>query len=230
MPSSKNRGLLITFEGGEGAGKTTQAGLLARRLTSVGRQAIRTFEPGGTLLGNALRDLLLNSGLPISPIAQLLLFEAARAQNVDDVIKPSLDAGISVLCDRFIDTTLAYQGHGLGLDLEMIVSLNRIAARGLVPDLTVLLDVDPTIGLARVSETAEGDRIGGHLQLGLDLGDPLSGKRHGGWEIDVHRRVRDAFLSLAKNEPKRWLVIDAALPEPVISERIWEGLLQKFPV
>jgi dTMP kinase len=211
-------GVFVTFEGGDGSGKTTQAARLVRALRLKGYSVVRTYEPGGTPLGSALRELLLNARISIEPLAELLLFSAARAQNVETVIRPALKAGTTVVCDRFVSSTIAYQGYGKGLNLEQIKSMNELATRGLKPDLTILLDVDPEVGLTRISRyEPDGDRIGGNLQLGLDLGDPLSGKREGGWELDVHRKVREGYLSLAANKEEHWLKLDATQSEEALS-------------
>jgi len=136
-------GLFIVFEGGEGSGKSTQAGLLFRRLKQAGVEAELTYEPGGTQLGKKIRPALLRNHQRLSPVAELLLFAASRAQLVSEVILPSLTAGKTVVCDRFTDSTLAYQGYGQGIDLKTIDKINRLATQGVKPDLTILLDMDP---------------------------------------------------------------------------------------
>jgi dTMP kinase len=224
MPAQ--RGLFVTFEGGEGAGKSTQVNLLRGRLEAAGRRVINLREPGGTPLGEELRQLLLNS-TNIATTTELLLFLAARSELVQKVIKPALDGGIDVICDRFIDSTAAYQGYGRKLDLGLIATLNKAAIDGYRPDLTVLLDIDPDAGLARASEGAAGDAIEGHWQQGLGFeaqeeGGKKLGKRVGGRDKAFHRRVHKGYLALAKAEPERWLVLDASQPVEALSAQIWE--------
>lgn len=148
------RGLFVTFEGGEGSGKTTQLKLLANRIRASGQEVIESHDPGGTGIGKEIRTLLLDPGpAPISAATELLLYEASRAQLVRELIAPALARGTIVLCDRFTDSTVAYQGCGRGIDRDLIRQLNRFATDGLVPDLTILLDLDPEIGLARCGRT-----------------------------------------------------------------------------
>jgi dTMP kinase len=193
-----SRGWFITIEGPEGAGKTTQAARLEAHLRSAGVPVVRTREPGGTALGERIRELLLDAegsgGRSIDPLADALLFSAARRQLVEEVIRPALAAGTSVVCARFADSTLAYQGYGSGLSLDDLRALERIATGGLRPDLTILLDVPPEVGLRR---KAPDDRT--RFELGFDL--------------EFHRRVRDGFLDLAAREPGRFAIVDAAASE-----------------
>ena len=194
MARPRTHGLLITLEGGEGSGKTTQAITLAKHLKERGHSVCLTREPGGTALGQAVLRLLRESegGLTMTPLSELLLFEADRAQHVSGVIRPALTEGKIVVCDRFTDSSLAYQGHGRGLGLELIRRLNDEATGGLVPQLTLLLDISPEIGLAR-----EGAQI------------DVTGRESPAF----HERVRDGFLALAREEPERFVVIDATPPE-----------------
>ncbi|MBI1756764.1 MAG: dTMP kinase [Fimbriimonas ginsengisoli] len=183
--------MFVTFEGPEGAGKTTVLKAVARRLEADGQRVVMTREPGEGEIGAKIRDILLSGG-DLSPAAELFLFLADRAQHVASVIKPALAAGAFVLCDRYSDSTLVYQGYGRGLDLETLRGLNQLATGGLTPDLTLLLDLDPELGLARLS---------------LDKMDRMDRE-----SIEFHRKVRDGFLREAKREPARWRVIDAAVP------------------
>jgi len=196
-------GVFITFEGPEGAGKTLQAKRLVDLLRDDGRGALLTREPGGTLLGEQVRSVVLSEtpgGPGISPIAEALLFNAARAQLVAEVIKPALDAGQVVVCDRFADSTLAYQGYGAGLDLTDLRAIADVATMGLVPDLTILLDIPPEIGLSRKDAGSRN-----RFEAAFDLA--------------FHRRVRAGFLDLARLEPGRWAVVDATRdPEAVFSD------------
>ena len=196
------RGRFITIEGPEGAGKTVQAARLEATLRERGIPVLSTREPGGTALGERIRALLLApSDAPIDPLADALLFNAARRQLVEEVIEPALAAGTTVLCARFADSTRAYQGHGGGLDLEVLARLEEIATGGLVPDLTLLLDVPVEIGLAR---KAPDDQT--RFETGFDLA--------------FHRRVRNGFLEMAVHEPGRFRVFDATAPEDEVAARI----------
>jgi dTMP kinase len=186
-------GKFITLEGPEGAGKTVLARRLAEALEQRGHTVRLTREPGGTPLGERVRALLLerSSGdLAIDARADALLFNAARAQLVAEVIRPALEAGEVVLCARFADSTLAYQGYGAGLPVDQLRAIADVATGGLVPDLTVLLDVDPEVGLRR-----KGPGARNRFEASFDL--------------DFHRRVRGGFLELARQEPERWRVVDS---------------------
>jgi dTMP kinase len=185
------RGLFLSFEGGEGSGKSLQARRLAETLIERGREVVLTREPGGTAAGERIRDILLHAReIPLSPEAQLLLFSSARAQLVREVIRPALDAGKIVIADRFFDSSVVYQGHGQGVPAEAIREVTRLAVGTLVPDRTFLLDVPVEIGLARSGWRAEAkwDRF--------EADAP-----------DLHIRVRDAYLRLAAEEPRRFAVI-----------------------
>jgi dTMP kinase len=194
-------GLFITFEGGEGSGKSTQTRLLAGHLERAGRRVVALREPGGTPLGEELRKLLLHQPEPASPEAELLMFLAARAELVSKVIRPTLQAGDAVICDRFSDSTIAYQGYGRGLDPEAIRTLNRWATGGLQPDLTVLLDVPSGVGRERK-----------HQDDDLFIRESDS----------FHVRVREGYRYLAAREPERWLVIDGTEAPEQIAVRVWE--------
>ena len=195
--------LFITFEGGEGSGKTVQARTLYRRLGQLAIPALLTHEPGGTPLGQRLaRGLKWAHGTGISPLAELLLFNASRAQLIADVIQPALKSGRVVICDRYTDSTIAYQSYGRGLDPGLVRSINNTATRGLIPGLTILLDIPVEEGLARK---------GGKKPDRFEQED-----------ISFHQKVRDGYLKLAAGEPERWLVIDARQPKGKIREIIWQ--------
>lgn len=198
-------GTFITFEGGEGSGKSTQVRLLARHLESLGHTVRLVREPGGTAVGEAVRRILLDPDHGgMDAYAELMLYEAARAQVVAEVIEPALEAGEVVLCDRFFDSTTAYQGHARGLDLDEIAELNRIATGGLTPHRTVLLDVDPVLGIERA--TCEGaDR--------LECED-----------VGFHVRVRAGFLAVAETNPERVALIDASGTVEQVRERVLAAL------
>lgn len=195
--------IFITFEGGEGCGKSLQSRTLHRRLSKISTRAILIHEPGGTLLGQKIRYLLKKAcDIPISPLAELFLFNASRNQLVHDVIKPALKENKIVICDRFSDSTLAYQSYGRGLNLALVREINLLAVQGLKPDLTFLLDVPPEIGLKR-KKYGTNDRFEQEI-------------------LAFHQRVRQGFLNLAQDEPQRWVIIDSLLPPRKISETIWE--------
>jgi dTMP kinase len=201
---SPERGRFITIEGPEGAGKTTQAARLEAHLLDDGIPVLRTREPGGTSLGERLRELLLAGGtaaVPVDPLADALLFSAARRQLVQEVIRPAIEAGTTVVCTRYADSTLAYQGYGAGVPLDQLRSLERLATGGLRPDLTILLDLPPEIGLGR---KAPDDQT--RFELAFDL--------------PFHRRVRDGFLALAAAEPDRFAVVDAGPAEATVWEDV----------
>lgn len=194
--------LFITFEGGEGSSKSTQARMLCRRLLKSDVPAILVHEPGVTSLGRrAARLLKWARDIDISPVAELMLFNSARAQLVDEIIRPALDNGKTVICDRFADSSTAYQGYGRGLDLIAVKNINRSARRELTPDLTILLDIPVEDGLAR--KNGKKDRFEAE-------------------SVAFHRRVREGYLKMAADEPKRWLVVDAAKSRNEIAEVIWQ--------
>ena len=199
--------LFITFEGGEGSGKSLQAGALYRKLSRLAIPALLTHEPGGTPFGQKIgRWLKWAQDTDISPLTELLLFNASRSQLVTEVIQPSLKNGKIVICDRYADSTTAYQSYGRGLDLEMVKAINNAATQGLKPDLTVLLDMPAEKGLARKS-TRKQDRFEQE-------------------EIAFHQRVREGYLKLAANDPERWLVIDATQSKQKIARIIWQRVSQ----
>lgn len=182
------QGLFITFEGPDGCGKTTQMKLLAEYLEKKGEEVVLTREPGGKGLGEKVREILLNYDGEVSDRCESFLFLADRAQNIDIIVNPAVKAGKIVLCDRHIDSTVAYQGYGRGLDIERINMLNNLATNGKKPDLTFVFDVDVETSMKRVGK--EKDRM------------ESAG-------IDFHNRVRQGYLELAKQEPNRIKVIDA---------------------
>jgi dTMP kinase len=184
-------GRLVAFEGVEGAGKSTQLDLLRCELERRGREVVVTREPGGTPAGERVREVLLDPGVELHPRAEALLFAAARAQLVEQVIRPALERGAVVLCDRYLDSSLAYQGSGRGLGRAPVEEVNRFATGGLLPHLVVLLDLDPADGLAR--------RRGARDRIEVE-------------DLAFHRRVRDAFRELAAGDPGRFAVVDAAGP------------------
>ena len=202
-------GLFITFEGGEGCGKSTQARLLFKRLERQNIPAVLTHEPGGTALGNGLRRMLKRkAGYHISPPAELLLFAASRAQLVAEVIRPALQQGKVVICDRFAHSTTVYQGYGRRLGLATAETINKLATANLNPDLVILLDIAPEQGLARKRSLKD---------------------RFETEDLSFHRRVREGYLDMARADPDRWLVIDASLSKEKIAELIWDRVSQLLP-
>jgi len=193
--------VFISLEGPDGSGKSTQAELLAKRLREAGRHVVLTREPGGTDLGTQIRNILLRSDAsPIEPRAEALLFAASRAQLMSEVILPALAEGADVVVDRFTDSTLAYQGGGRGLPGDELRALIEIATQGVRPDITFLLDVPPSVGLARCH--------GAHWT------------RFEGEALAFHDRVRASYLDLAQAEPARWVVLDACRPLEQIAAEI----------
>ena len=202
-------GLFITFEGGEGCGKSTQSRLLLKKLEQQNVPAVLTHEPGGTALGNELRRALKRRwGSFISPLAELFLFVASRAQLVAELIRPALEEGKVVICDRFTHSTLVYQGCGRGLDWTAMEMVNNMATRNLDPDLIILLDISPEQGLAR--KRSLKDRF--EME-----------------NSSFHQRVREGYLKMAAAEPDHWLVIDASLPKARIAKIIWDRVSQLRP-
>ena len=195
--------LFITFEGGEGSGKSLQTRALYRQLNRLAIPAILIHEPGSTVLGEKLTRLLKWArSTSISPMTELMLFNASRAQLLDEVVRPALQTGKIVICDRYTDSTIAYQGYGRRVDIETIRKVNSLATGTLKPDLTVLLDISPEAGFARKTGQ-EPDRFEQEDRA-------------------FHRRVRAGYLKLAEEEPRRWQVIDAALPKEKIKQMIWQ--------
>lgn len=202
-----NMSLFITFEGGEGCGKSSQSRTLYRKLSRLGVPVLLVHEPGGTALGRRVGRLLKWArDTEISPSSELLLFNAARSQLVSDVIKPALQAGKVVLCDRFSDSTTAYQSYGRGLDLKTVRNTNELACQRLYPSLTVLLDLPGGAGLARKGNQSR-DRFEQE-------------------EMAFHRKVRQGYLTLVDREPGRWLVIDGRKAKDEIAGIIWQRVSQ----
>ncbi len=202
-------GVFVAFEGGEGVGKTTQIAVAAAYLRAAGHDVVETREPGGTPLGRELRSLVLDPDGLIAPRAEALLYAADRAQHVETVIRPALEAGRVVLTDRYVDSTLAYQGTGRGLTVEDARVITDWATGGLLPDLTVLLDLDPRFGLARAEARSAPDRLESAA-------------------FEFHQAVRDSFTALAAAAPDRYLVIDAAKPVEVIAVAVQEALAARL--
>lgn len=209
-PRTRNRGLFITLEGGEGSGKTTHAAGLCRCLAEHGHTVLHTREPGGTPAAERLRSILLDKSTEaIAPETEALIILAARRQHVDHVIKPALTRGMTVVCDRFADSTFAYQGYGRGLDLRFLRAMNEWATGRLAPDLTILFDVPVAVGLRRRRRhTATANRL-----------DREAAR--------FHEKVRAGFLALARREPRRMKIVDASPPLEAVGAAV-ESLLSQW--
>ena len=201
-------GLFVSFEGGEGAGKSTQAALLLEHLVAAGHPSLGLHEPGGTPLGDYLREWLKATNRPLTAVAELLLFTAARAELVSSVIRPALNAEMCVVIDRYADSTTAYQGYGRRLPLRRVHAANELATGGLTPDLTVLLDAPVGASLARALGRAN------------DAGE----RRFEEADAAFHRRVRAGFRRLARRSPERWLTLDALRPANETHALVWERI------
>lgn len=214
-------GFFITFEGLDGCGKTTQMSLLAKRLRTAGCTVLESYEPGGTRIGAQVRRILLDSANhELCPTAELLLYFACRAQNVEEAILPALRRGEIVLSDRFTDSTLVYQGVGRGLGKQLVLTLDQIACKGLVPDLTLLLDIDLEISLARArSRNAASCQTGAAAETRMDDQD-----------LAFHRKVQQAYAELAAEHPERISVIDARAAIEDIAERIWRVVARRLDI
>jgi len=201
-------GFFITFEGSDGCGKSTQSLLLVKKLKQNSFDVVRTREPGGTVVAETLRKILLDPKSRISPLAELFLYEAGRAQHTEEIVLPALRKGRVVICERYADATVAYQGFGRGLDIKMIMNLNKMATEGLDPDLTVYLDEDVRVGLARAGKRGK-DRLEKENLL-------------------FHKRVRGGYIWLTKKFPKRFVRIDANGSIQEISKRIFDAVIAKI--
>lgn len=206
-------GLFITFEGGEGAGKTTLINKIEKALIEQGYSVLKTREPGGSLLSEEIRSLVLShkEGYTIAPTAELLLFLAARAQHLEEKIRPALEQGKIVLCDRFNDSTIVYQGIARQLGQDFVTNLCHLVCNDTQVDLTLLLDIDPSLGLKRVQEAyqAKGKEVESQDRIELE-------------KIDFHIKIRKGFLSLANKEPERIKIIDASLSKSQVVDQALE--------
>jgi len=209
----QKNGLLISFEGSEGSGKTTQIRHLSARLEDAGYDVLITREPGGTEIGEQVRHILkhADSGRGMTPETELLLFAAARAQLVREVIMPALDAGRIILCDRYLDSTTVYQGVARSLSEEPVTVINRFAVGPLMPDWTIILDLPPEVGLQRVRAR------------GNDLPDRMEEE-----SIEFYRAVREGYLLLADDLPDRYSVFDSEQPVELIEDEIWEEMQERY--
>lgn len=202
--------MFITFEGPEGSGKTSQLPALATYLEGLGYKVVCTREPGGTAISDQIREVLTSmKNQELHPRTEILLFLAARAQLVEQVIKPALEAGKIVLCDRYGDSTLAYQGYGHGLDLKILKQMLEFATDHLTPDLTLLLDLEVEVGLARKKKGAEWNRLDAYA-------------------LAFHKRVREGYHQLIAEEPKRWVTVDATQDIDTVQAALRKTILKKL--
>lgn len=208
-------GKFITFEGGEGAGKSTQARLLGERLRGAGHEVVETREPGGTPRGEEIRKFLLSGrAKEFGPAGEAVLFSAARDHHLKELIRPALERGDWVLCDRFSDSTAAYQGAAGGVKPALIRALERVVLAGDAPDLTLILDVPPKAGLRRASKrNNESD---------------VETDRFEGMELRFHEALREGFLQIAEQAPQRCIVIDAQQAETAVAEDVWEAVVDRL--
>lgn len=210
-------GFFITFEGIEGCGKSTQVRLAAERLSRTGHEVVVTREPGGCPIADAIRAILLDArNNAMVPMAELLLYAAARAQHIAEVVEPALASGKIVLCDRFTDSTLTYQGFGRKLDRELIARLNTLAAGSIKPDLTLLFDCPVKTGLARAMAR-------------INANSAAREERFEQESLLFHERIRDGFLSLAAAEPSRFVVLDGSRSIEEIETMVTESILMRLP-
>ena len=202
----------VTFEGVEGCGKSTQLRLAAARLSEGGREVLATREPGGTRIGATLRGILMDAGnTDLDLVTEWLLLEADRRQHVREMLQPARARGVFILCDRYSDTTEAYQQVGRGLDPAAVRFVDAIARDGLTPDLTLLYDLDPREGLARARRRDKGET--GRFEAA---------------DLDFHERVREAYLSIARREPERVAVLSSSAPPETVFRETWNRLAERF--
>ena len=212
MTPTASSGFFITLEGGEGAGKSTHAVLLAERLKSLGRAVVVTREPGGSPEAEKLRQLLLGGATcRWSPLAEALLNYAARDTHMKAVVRPALGRGAVVISDRFMDSTTVYQGYAGGVDFQLLQDLERAVVGNERPQLTIVFDIDPALGLERARKR-----------------DPGTSDRFEGRALEFHRRLREGFLDLARRESERCVVVDATRPKEIVSAEIWETVAARI--
>ena len=219
-------GAFIVLEGGEGSGKSTQARLLYQRLLKEGVPSVLLHEPGGTALGEQVRALLkAERSSAMSPLAELLLFSAARAQFVEDALQPALRQGLVVICDRFTPSTLAYQGYARGVSLKTIEQLNDLTTGEATPDLILLLDIPPEEALHRYASQTSFNLNVDEQQSGKPVAprvDEEGSQRFEKEPLSFHRKVHQGYVQMAQADPERWYVVDASLPVEEVAEAVWE--------
>jgi dTMP kinase len=207
--SSREAGTFITLEGPDGAGKSSQLGPLAERIRELGLECVATREPGSTEIGERVRDVVLQGGMR-EALTDALLFNAARRQHVQEIIRPALERGAVVVCDRYADSSMAYQGYGGGVPLDDVRAINWMATGGLMPDRTVLFDLPVEAGLERRATGAVSDFTRFE-----------SREQH---DLTFHQRVRDGYLEMAAADPERWRVIDAAQAADAVADELWRAI------
>jgi dTMP kinase len=213
----ERRGLFLNFEGMDGCGKTTQARMAAERLRKEGYEVLESVEPGGTPIGQQVRRILLDpANEALAPRAELLLYFACRAQNVEQWVKPALDRGAIVVTDRFTDSTMAYQGYGRGLGREIVLTLDRIACQGIAPDLTVIVDIDLETSLARAR--ARNLTVADNHETRMDE-----------QAAEFYRRVRAGYQEMVRLEPHRFAVVDGRGDIDTVARGVWEAIQGKLP-
>ena len=210
--------MFITLEGIEGSGKTTQISHIEAYLDRRGLETVVTREPGGTSVGRKIRAVLLNPDIEqMAALTELFLYEADRIEHLEKTIRPALADGKVVVCDRFCDATVVYQGHGRGLDLELIADLHRLILGDLKPDLTLLFDLAPEVGLERAwNQVSNGDRSGKEMRFEKE-------------KLAFHRRIRNGYLTLARGEPERFAIVDAAADENTVRDAVVALLEKRLP-
>ncbi len=206
-----HKGKFITFEGGEGSGKSTQIDLLFKKLKKNGIEVIKTREPGGTIVGEKIRDILVKGSTNhITPYTELLLNSASRKEHIENLIKPNLDIGNWVLCDRFTDSTLVYQGYGHGLEINMVENINQYTVSNYSPDLTFILDLEPNDGLIRASKRKTKE------------------DRYEKMDVSFHLKIREAYLEIAKKNKKKYKIINATESKELIARNIYKIISDLF--
>ena len=208
-----HKGKFITFEGGEGSGKSTQIDLLFKKLKKNGIEVIKTREPGGTIVGEKIRDILVKGSTNhITPYTELLLNSASRKEHIENLIKPNLDIGNWVLCDRFTDSTLVYQGYGHGLEINMVENINQYTVSNYSPDLTFILDLEPNDGLIRASKRKTKE------------------DRYEKMDVSFHLKIREAYLEIAKKNKKKYKIINANESKELIARNIYKIISDLFSI
>ena len=216
-----NKGLLITFEGGEGSGKSTQCKRLVNKLVDDGVNSILVHEPGTTPMGEQVRKWIKSKSIK-NPIAETYLFCAARAELCKSVIEPALDQGITVIVDRFIHSTIAYQGYGKGVSIDDINQLNKIAINDISPDLTILLDIDPSLSTTRINKNINIELSDFSENKSKSKRESFEGNKYENMSINFHNKVREGYLEMANNDRSSWSIVGAHQSQSKVADSIWK--------
>ena len=216
-----NKGLLITFEGGEGSGKSTQCKKLVNKLVDDGVNSILIHEPGNTPMGEQVRKWIKSKNIK-NPIAETYLFCAARAELCKSVIEPALDNGITVIVDRFIHSTIAYQGYGKGVSIDTIKNLNNIAINGLSPDLTILLDIDPNLSTNRINKNINIELSNFSDKKNKSKRESFEGNKYENMSLNFHKKVREGYLEMANNDRSSWSIVGVHQTQSKVADSIWK--------